>query len=130
MAPGQKERLTELLRSLKPTEFHHGDCVGADCEAHNILRSLGTYIIHGHPPSNPSHRAWCRFNAIEPEAPYLTRNKHIVDATGGLIACPNGPERLRSGTWSTVRYAIKRKKPIFVIMPNGDHYIIDSLKNT
>ena len=39
--------------------------------------------------------------------PYLERNKNIVNAVDFIIAAPDGPEKVRSGTWSTVRYAKK-----------------------
>ena len=49
--------------------------------------------------------------------PYLDRNRDIVDACEVLLATPDGPERLRSGTWSTVRYARKIGKPVEVRLP-------------
>ena len=52
--------------------------------------------------------------------PYLERNKDIVDETGLLIATPKGEEIVRSGTWSTIRYARKNHKKIIIIMPNGN----------
>jgi hypothetical protein len=39
-------------------ELHHGDCVGADSEAHDIADACG-YNIVLHPPTNYSERAWC-----------------------------------------------------------------------
>jgi hypothetical protein len=33
---------------------------------------------------------------------------------------PSGPERLRSGTWATVRYARKLRKPITILWANGE----------
>jgi len=99
-------------------EFHHGDCVGADAEAHSIAWLLETSIIK-HPPDDDKKRAFSRGGKeVEPK-PYLVRNRDIVDATDVLIAAPSGPETVRSGTWSTVRYAAKQKKSIFVIMPDG-----------
>ena len=41
------------------------------------------------------------------------------DETDMLVACPKGPEEVRSGTWSTVRFARKRGKRIVIIMPDG-----------
>jgi hypothetical protein len=52
--------------------------------------------------------------------PYLVRNKDIVIETASLIAAPADPvEQLRSGTWSTVRFARQRGKPVFLILPDG-----------
>jgi predicted Rossmann fold nucleotide-binding protein DprA/Smf involved in DNA uptake len=52
--------------------------------------------------------------------PYLERNHAIVNESDFLIAAPDGPETLRSGTWATVRYARKVGKRVLVIMPNGE----------
>ncbi len=52
--------------------------------------------------------------------PYLVRNKHITMTTGLLIATPaENHQVLRSGTWSTVRYADKNDAKVWVIGPNG-----------
>ena len=47
----------------------------------------------------------------QPQKPYLERNRNIVDNTTMLVAFPNNnKELLKSGTWSTIRYAKKRNK--------------------
>ena len=52
--------------------------------------------------------------------PYLARNRDIVDASDLMLACPaEQQEVLRSGTWATIRYALKRDKHLIVIHPNG-----------
>jgi hypothetical protein len=62
-----------------------------------------------HPPTDDRKRAFCTGNGADWEPkPYLERNHDIVDETTILIACPNGEERMRSGTWATVRYARQR----------------------
>lgn len=100
--------------------FHHGDCVGSDAEAHEIALSCGALIVI-HPPTNPTKRAFCKpsVKILEPKQ-YLVRNLDIVMACDKLIACPDSPEKLRSGTWSTVRYARTKKKPIIIITPEGN----------
>ena len=122
----QKTTLLFFLLEKQPEEFHHGDCVGADEQAHVILRGdefLGLQTpcrIIVHPPDNPRHRAYCRGDVILPAQPYLMRNRDIVDDCDILIACPKeDQEVLRSGTWSTVRYASKQGKPIKIILPSG-----------
>jgi len=32
-----------------------------------------------------------------------------------MIAAPSGPETLRSGTWSTVRYARSKAKEVYIL---------------
>ena len=96
--------------------LHHGDCVGADAQVHEIAKRLGLKIVV-HPPDNPKLRAFCTGDEIKTEAPYLVRNRAIVDTCDILLAMPWDPkhEQLRSGTWSTVRYAHKRRKKVIII---------------
>lgn len=99
--------------------FRHGDCVGADSEAHDIAVSCNCKI-EIYPPLNPSKRAFKEASAIHPMKDYLDRNHDIVDASDFLIACPKETfEVQRSGTWATVRYAQKKHKKICLILPDG-----------
>lgn len=102
-------------------QFHHGDCVGADALSGDAAHAAG-YEIHIHPPNMSGLRAYCsnRYPAkVYDVFPYLVRNKNIVDSTDILMATPNGPETTRSGTWSTVRYARKKSKEIWIVYPDG-----------
>ncbi len=119
MTPTQVEILISVLSGLEIEEVHHGDCIGADTEFHNVVVSVcSTAKIIIHPPNNASKRA---FNSgfVLCEKPYLTRNKDIVNAVDMMIAMPKGEETVRSGTWSTVRYARKIGKPVVIIYPDG-----------
>lgn len=87
-------------------ELHHGDCTGWDHQAFLVAESLGIKTV-SHPPDNPRMTACTNSTVILPAKPYLDRNKDIVNAVDFLIAAPSCPERQRSGTWSTVRYAKK-----------------------
>ena len=117
--------LAKLLRDSR--EFHHGDCVGSDAEAHEAAALVAKWTIVIHPPLNPRHQAHCgdlplRFAAVRslPRRDYLERNVDIVDDTDILIATPaQENEQRRSGTWSTIRYAEKLKRPITIIYPDG-----------
>lgn len=52
--------------------------------------------------------------------PYLQRNKVIVDRCGVLVAAPGeAQEQLRSGTWSTIRYARRVGRPVIMVLPDG-----------
>lgn len=99
-------------------ELHHGDCVGADEHAHNIARSHGRRVVI-HPPDSDAFRAFCEGDQSLSRLPYLQRNRAIVDCTDVLVACPDGPERQRSGTWSTVRYALRSGKHVTLVHPDG-----------
>ncbi len=119
MTAAQKWQLGELLAGAA-IELHHGDCVGADCEAHTIALAHGRRIVI-HPPDNPTKRAWCQqASFIMDGKPYLKRNRNIIEATNRLIAAPKSKaEELRSGTWSTVRFARKLRRPILILFPDG-----------
>lgn len=122
MTDAQKARLALLLTEFgRGGEFHHGDCIGSDSEAHDIAYECGYGIIL-HPPSNPYKRAYREVprHMMRPEYPYMTRNRHIVDAVEWMIAAPGEfEEQLRSGTWSTVRFARRSRRKICLILPDG-----------
>src|SRR5262245_4283430 len=87
MSVSQHGRLLSTLTNLAPRALHHGDCIGADAQAHALARKLGIRIVL-HPPTNPSKRAFCEADAYWGEADYLVRNRQIVDACDVLIAAP------------------------------------------
>ncbi|MBA7517324.1 hypothetical protein ES705_09377 [subsurface metagenome] len=118
MTEQQKTELTRSILLLCPSEFHHGDCIGADEEAHEIANRL-SLPIYIHPPKISTKRAFTNGYISYPPKPYLKRNHDIVDSVYILIACPKGKEVLRSGTWATIRYAILRKIRTIIIYPNG-----------
>lgn len=96
-------------------EFHHGDCVGADDEAHEIAR-LHKYKTVAHPPINESKRAFKKADVILEAKKYLTRNKDIAKVCDVLLAAPKEDvEVLRSGTWSTIRKARKFGKEVIIL---------------
>lgn len=102
-------------------EFHHGDCIGADADAHDIAVEWGAKIVL-HPPWVAAKRAFKEtFWQKRPQMNYLDRNKEIVKETQVLIGMPGeDEEQLRSGTWSTIRYARKTLKPVRIVGPKGN----------
>ena len=113
--------LEDFLKKLQDTfayiEFHHGDCVGSDFQAHNIAKKLGLKIVI-HPPKNPKTRAFCKGDEVRPEKDYLVRDHDIVDECDKLIVVPKlRREELRSGTWATYRYAKKCNKECIIVWP-------------
>jgi hypothetical protein len=98
-------------------EFHHGDCIGADAQAAQIARDLG-YRVVGHPPVVAAKRAFFPSDVERRPEAYLVRNREIVDAVEFMLATPGeAREVLRSGTWSTIRYARQRGVPGVIIRP-------------
>ena len=133
----QKETFGRLIREFasenSEMEFHHGDCIGSDADTHDLIksynktRSTGNPMIFpqirifGHPPFNPKARAFKECDFLLPEKDYIDRNHDIVNTCHILIATPKGyVEELRSGTWATIRYAIKTDKPVWIIFPDGN----------
>lgn len=125
MTEAQKQWLREAFAKMPMSgwEFHHGDCIGSDAEAHDIAYEHGATICI-HPPEYDGKRAHKKGFACAFPKPYLDRNKDIVNATEVLIGMPKEEEeQLRSGTWSTIRYAKKTGKPIRVIGPLGNRIL-------
>jgi hypothetical protein len=117
----QRRNLKRALVALleKHNDLHHGDCIGADKEAHDIARAL-SYRIILHPPTISSKRAFCDWDVQRDPLSYLKRNTEIVKESDILIACPKErEEQLRSGTWSTVRRARRYNKNIIILFPDG-----------
>jgi hypothetical protein len=122
--------LTEKLRALKADgfdEFHHGACIGADEQAAMIAKSLGFRVV-AHPglaknPANLMYRSeWNGNDEVRDAKPFIERDHDIVDETEIMLATPlTWEEQVRSGTWTTVRYAKKRGRKegetLFVIKP-------------
>lgn len=121
----QQQKVYDYFEESHPTEFHHGVCVGADEQAHRIANEVFGISIIGHPPINLKYVAPLHvsgFLCILENKEYLKRNHDIVDACDVLLATPGElAEQLRSGTWATIRYARKMKKPIVIIRPDGEY---------
>lgn len=124
MSNKQRAAFTKVIKETKATHFHHGDCIGADADAHNIVRKLwpnpNDCRIVGHPPLNKNKRANCQFDFCLPPDEYLKRNHAIVNTCEVMIACPKEmEEELRSGTWATIRYTRKQGKRLIIIYGDG-----------
>lgn len=150
MSLSQKANLKFFLRNFNCISFTHGDCRGADYEAHEIAEEYFETLLAHHPDAEPKivvqpaldpvKRAYVLgrehqyligkftrdgviYEQVSP-AKYLERNKHIVDTTDLLLACPKESQMtMRSGTWATIRYAwsqvSKTGKKVIVIPPQG-----------
>lgn len=114
-------KLQGLLRQVsvgRDLVLHHGDCVGADAQAHNVAVALGSHIVV-HPPENNklrSYRNHWRATFRDPK-PYLARNKDIVNESEMLIGLPVdvNDEQYKGGTWSTIQYARKRGVKVVLV---------------
>ena len=106
--------------------LHHGDCKGADEEAHAIAVELGWDIVI-HPPTKRIMRAYCGDGAIIlPPMDYLARDEAIVNASRFMFAAPKSDkEERRSGTWYTVRYARKMGKRVILLNRDEEGVKVD-----
>ena len=120
MTPQQIEALNALLPVADPTaEFHHGDCLGADAEAHDIATGCGSRTV-SHPPIKENLRAFKQANEYRERKSYLARNRDIVLETDALIAAPKEyVEQQTGGTWYTIRFAREKGRRVNVIRPDG-----------
>lgn len=122
MSIRQHETACSLLKEYRDKGYlfmHNGDCVGADAQAAQIWNKLkGRVILH--PPTKEDYRAYTpNYLSFEPR-PYLHRDQHMVEMSKVLIATPlTRLEERRSGTWTTVRYARKLRRKIWIIEPDG-----------
>jgi len=129
MTDEQKSKVSEILKDFDIEEAHHGDCVGADSDFHEMLDEN---VIHIHPPKNESKRAFCEGGIVYSGRPYLVRNRDIVNSSDILIATPKDmKEHFRSsGTWATIRFARHRKIPIYIVWPDGTLKVENASQNT
>ena len=117
MTKEQRQTFTKLCTKID--SLHHGCCIGADKQVHDIATEKKIWAVL-HPPLNRSKMAIYEGSETRRAKEYLQRNHDIVLETDLLIATPKEfNEQLRSGTWSTIRYARRVNKPILIILPNG-----------
>jgi hypothetical protein len=125
MTAWQREVVRRVL--LTATEAHHGDCLGADAEFHELAWAGGIDLVI-HPPEDDKAQARCvGALMVHPPKPYLERNKDIVDGTDLLVATPKEAKEPRvkrgSGTWACIGYARRVGKRILIVWPDGESFL-------
>lgn len=109
-----------LLEGSEFTHLHEGDCIGVDAQVTQMFQDMQPQVtVVCHPPDKFRCRAYTKYDETKDVRPYIMRDKDMVDASSFLWACPEGPEKIRSGTWTTVRYARNQGKMITIIYPDG-----------
>lgn len=131
MTPAQLDAVVMLVEQLAGVDQlcgHHGDCVGADAEFHDVMRRYAKCVVI-HAPLDPSHRAFCmrdddldpgsRCDVVQlPGKTHFARNRHIVDVSRVMVATPRESTRQeRGGTWYTVDYSKKKGRPLALVLP-------------
>jgi hypothetical protein len=113
------ERVVRDLASRHSLVVHHGDCVGADMQFHELAIAVRATIVI-HPPLDLRYRANCVGDDMRPPRPYLRRNQDIVIASEHLIAAPKeSTVQWRGGTWFTYRAAHERRVRTSLVLPDG-----------
>jgi hypothetical protein len=126
MTPMQREVVRRVL--LHATEVHHGDCVGADAEVHELALAGGLDVVI-HPPNDAKLQAHCDGALmVLPPKSYLARDRDIVDETDLLVATPKELKESRaprrsSGTWYCVRYARRIGRRVLIVWPDGETFL-------
>lgn len=119
----QRESVAEFLRQRRPTEAHHGDCVGADSEFHDaalLFDPNSPPHISSHPCNLKKYRAYRHANSQHPVKSPKERNWDIARASDHLLAAPRLTQsEPRSGTWQTIRFMLSLRKPVTVVWPDG-----------
>jgi hypothetical protein len=125
MTDEQWERVYQILMGLEYEEVHQGDCIGADADffviVYGIRQETGRpCTIHAWPSTVKGTNTHSKSDIIHDPLPPLVRDKIMVERSDLLIACPKGDEEeVRSGTWTTVRYARKHGIRINIVWPDG-----------
>ena len=122
MSAWQKQQLEAWLKKHEGqvTVFVHGCCIGADLEAHKIVRAIfGKRILIACFPSNAETRGEIPSDAdyVAPRKPPLERNEDIVNwGCDQLLAAPLQMQEIRrSGTWAAIRYAGRKKVKVEIM---------------
>lgn len=132
MTPAQRVALPSVLATL-PERVLHGGAEGADEEFHIFVwnRSMRQLVsrlaIEVYPIGEARRVEWREMFGhergvtlhVETDDP-LARNRIIATRCDHLLAFPDSArERMRSGTWATVRYARAAGKPVTLVLPDG-----------
>lgn len=111
---------SEIVVRNRWSEFHHGDCVGADKACHDAFRLFTDTKIVIHVPLKDDLRAFCVGDEERKPLSYFARNRNIVNETDAMLIIPYTETwQPKGGTWYTHDYAKKMMKPIWIIWPDG-----------
>lgn len=116
--------VTDLVcLSDEPVVCLHGDCIGADADFNKIVLDVSDPYLQTQtrPCTYENMRAFCEAKQIEEPKPPMQRNRDIVADSDVMIACPPNYVKIKkgSGTWATVGFTKKAKKPLYIVLPNG-----------
>lgn len=127
MSVEQKKAVADLVNELvnrdERFEAHHGDCIGADSQFHDIVDVYPRRWIVGHPgPADDVGRQAGRlFDFRHGPLPHMRRNRAIVDISTVMIATPfEDEEQKHGGTWKTIGMTRRACRPLAIVLRAGD----------
>ena len=134
MTAAQLDAVIDLMRELFKLDHvtaHHGDCVGADAEFHDVVNrvsfetSVPSFVVV-HPPVDDSLRAFCVASEWRTPKNHFARNRDIVFDSDVMIGTPFEPvHQVRGGTWYTVDFAKKQRRPLALVLPAPSGALIE-----
>ena len=125
MTPLQRAGVAAILQQVAGAGgfvAHHGDCVGADAEFHDLCRLLpkSYIIVHPGPLEDLPNQAGRVGDERRAHLPHMRRNKNVVIAATVMIAAPfELTQQEHGGTWRTIDMARTAKRPLAIVSPDG-----------
>lgn len=123
MTDFQKQMVQRALALGQPAVFRHGGAYGADTEAHRAWKRSCKQSRANVWPADEKRASIFSGDirtTVEAPMPPLDRNIRIVHMSQLLLAAPNNErEEQQSGTWHTIRQALKRDRPVLIVWPRS-----------
>jgi hypothetical protein len=123
MSGFQKQIIQHALTLGQPAMFRHGGAYGGDTEAHRAWKRTCKESKANVWPADEKRAAIFRGDirtVVEVPMPPLDRNVIIVTKSQFMLAAPHTEQEIQqSGTWHTIRQALKRDKPILIVWPRS-----------
>lgn len=125
MTPLQRAGVAAILQQVAGADAfiaHHGDCVGADAEFHDLCRQMpqSFIVVHPGPLDDLPNQAGRVGDERRLPMPHMRRNKYIVMASTVMIAAPfELTQQEHGGTWRTIEMARTAKRPLVIVSPEG-----------
>ena len=125
MTSSQRSAVTVIVQGVANGAgfvAHHGDCVGADAEFHDLCRTepFSVIVVHPGPLDDLPNQAGRAGDSRREPLSHMRRNKNIVMASTVMIAAPlEMVEQEHGGTWRTIEMARKAKRPLAIVWRDG-----------
>lgn len=124
MTHAQHTWIERWMRDGHPGVARHGGAYGADTQFHAIWKDTARNPskVFVYPADDKRRKLFLNQPRVfvEQVMDPLVRNEIIVDKDAFILAAPHTQhEIIRSGTWHTIRCAIRNEKPVLIAWPNG-----------